>query len=725
MGTPETMLEPDFTLGRCAARRALSVFALATALLCCSATGANAEPPKIVSLAVEGVSATSVKFNGTINPNGPATTFFRFEYLTEAAYRANRMALPENEWFTGAKWAAPSGEGLVGTGTIPIQLIPQEVRGLTPETAYEVRLRAENMSGVVFVTRPFGTQPATNALALLDHRQWEMVSPLDKEGGAVQPSGTISGGGVFQASAGGGSFTFSSADPFGTGVQGVPPGSQYIATRGLGGWTTANISTPLLSGSYGSEPNGVPYQLFSGDLAFGLLSNGERCRGQVTGECPVFNPPLPGSDAPAGYRDYYLRTASGAYESLLSAGDLLHTTLGPGKFELRLVAATPDLAHIVLSSCAALTADATEVPGPEGCDPADQNLYEWSDGGLSLVNLLPGEVVGTPGADVAAPGGAISSDGSRVYFTLGGSVYLREGGTTKPVTGVGGEFAGASTDGSIAYLIDSGQLIRYTAATGILTPLTAGSGVQGVLGISSGGSKVYYAESGAVFLRDGAGVTEVASSALSSDWPAATGTARVTSDGSYLLFLSAAELTGYPNEGRTEVFLYGPPPGGGPASLVCVSCNPSGESPEGSARIPGSRPNGSETNASGAYSLHSLLSGLYSVGFWGQGRNAEYESTYYEGKSSLAQATPVTVTEGHATNGVDAELAKGGQIVGMVFTAAGGMPLSDIAVCLFSDGSRPPTLFRQRGRRQLCLPRAPQRLLSGRLLAGCLGNHGR
>ncbi len=97
-----------------------------------------------------------------------------------------------------------------------------------------------------------------------------------------------------------------------------------------------------------------------------------------------------------------------------------------------------------------------------------------------------------------------------------------------------------------------------------------------------------------------------------------------------------------------------------------------------------------ETNASGEYSLRSLPSGLDRVGFWRQGTSAEYESTYYEGKSSLAQATPVTVTEGHATAGVDAELVEGGRIMGTVFAVAGGMPLGDIAVCLFSDGEVAP-----------------------------------
>ena len=84
-----------------------------------------------------------------------------------------------------------------------------------------------------------------------------------------------------QAAATGGSFTYSSADSFGQGAQGAPAGSQYLATRTTSGWANQNITTPLLSGSYGSSPDGVPFQLFSGDLAFSLLSNGERCR-----ECP-------------------------------------------------------------------------------------------------------------------------------------------------------------------------------------------------------------------------------------------------------------------------------------------------------------------------------------------------------------------------------------------------------------------------------------------------------
>jgi len=567
---------------------------------------AAAAAPQIVSTYVVENTAVGATLAGEINPNGTATTF-RFESLSLAAYEENLVAQPPRDPFFGAAITPAGGAGPAGSGSSPNK-VSGELSGLAPETSYRYRLRATNSLGesVVSPVRPFATQPPTNAFELLDHRGWEMVSPFDKGGGAVQPPGTVSGGGVFQAAAGGGYFTFSSADSFGADVQGAPSGSQYLATRLAAGWTTTNVTTPLLSGSYGSEPNGVPYQLFSNDLALALLSNGERCRGQVQGECPVANPPLPGTDAPPGYRNYYRRTPGGRFETVLPA-DFAYTLLSPEEFEIRVVAATPDLAHVVLSSCAALTVDAGEVPAPGGCDPAAQNLYVWSPGGLSLINRRPGETTGTPGAEIAAPSGAISGDGSRIYFSQGGDLFLRDGSLTRVVTeSPGARFAAASTDGSIAYLIDAGSLERYSAGTGSLEPIAPGPGVEGVLGASADGSKVYFAEAGAVFLWDGSAVTEVASSALPNSWPAATGTARVSVDGSHLLFLSTAELTGYPSSGKVEVFLYGPPPGGGAPLLTCVSCDPGGKQPQADASIPGARANGSGPGAIQVYKPRNL-----------------------------------------------------------------------------------------------------------------------
>ena len=65
-----------------------------------------------------------------------------------------------------------------------------------------------------------------------------MVSPPDKNGGAVASPESIAKGGTLQAAAQGGSATYSSSSSF-AGGQGAPPASQYIATRTASGWSNA------------------------------------------------------------------------------------------------------------------------------------------------------------------------------------------------------------------------------------------------------------------------------------------------------------------------------------------------------------------------------------------------------------------------------------------------------------------------------------------------------
>ncbi len=398
-----------------------------------------------------------------------------------------------------------------------------------------------------------------------------MVSPIDKNGGAIQGFSQNFGGGVMQAAADGDSVTYSSAASFGAAPQGAPPASQYLAKRGAAGWSTENIATPLRSGSYGDEPDGVPYQLFSADSPGACCSNGRRCD-EAGQPCRL---------------GYSLRdNATGAL------------TPSPEQPDLRLAGATSDLRHVVLSTCAALTPDATEVGGGGGaCDPAEANLYQWSSAGLSLVNLLPGETQGAPGA-ASPPRRARSppTAAASILQPATGPLYLREeGGPTKlapETTGGGASFQTASADGRIAFFIASGHLFRYDASDEAAVDLTPGGTVQGVLGASADGSHVYYATAAGLFLWNDGVATEVAAAAGASNYPPATGTARVSPDGAHLAFLSAAELTGYESNGVTEVFLYGPPPGGGAAKLTCVSCNPTGERPRGPASIPGAIANG-------------------------------------------------------------------------------------------------------------------------------------
>jgi hypothetical protein len=554
-------------------------------------TAIAAGPPQAGAVEVKAVTASSAVLRGEANPGGLATTY-RFEYLSEAAYQANLKAEPSGDGFNGAALAPPSGAGFVGAGTQPLPVVIEAAK-LTASTTYRYRLVVKNSAGQdESAVSAFATQAATNASALLDGRAWEMVSPVDKGGGSIPPPGAIFGGGDFQASASGSQLTFSSPFSFAGGL-GAPPLSQYLATLAGSGWQTQNVSPSLLSGSYGDDPDGAPFRLFSVDLSRALLSNGERCRGNAGGSCPVANPPLPGTGAPAGFRDYYLRNGS-SFSSLLSSTALNNTDRTSSEFELTLAGATPDLAHVVLSSCAALTGDATEAEPAADCATAPQNLYEFSGAGLEALNLLPGETTTSPGAKLAAHGGAISSDGSRVYLTQGGVLYLRDGNTTKLVSPAGA-FQSASGDGAFAFYSEGEHLYRYSATAGTSTDLTPSGGLLGVLGSSADASRTYYATTTGLFLWNAGTTSEVSPGpVLTANYSpsATTGTARVSAAGTHLLFSSTASLTGYPNAGKAELYLYGPPKSGGAARLLCVSCKPTGEKAGGSASVPGAVPNG-------------------------------------------------------------------------------------------------------------------------------------
>jgi hypothetical protein len=571
--------------------RLLVIAALGTGLAI-PASASALGPPTIESTAVTEVTATSANLGARINPNGLVTSY-RFEYISEAAFRANVEAEPPKDGFNGASFAPPAGTPKVGASGLAT--VVQHLGSLTPATSYRFRLWLSNSAGTITGSdHAFASQETSLAFQLPDNRAWELVSPVDKNGGGIQGPGQIFGGGLDQAAAQGGAFTYSAATAFGD-APGAPPGSQYLATRTASGWSTQNVSTPLQAGAYGEDPDGVPYRLFSADLDKGLLYGGE-CQGEEA-ECGAGNPPSLAAGAPAGYANYYLRnSANGSFSALLGQGNVEESPLGPKSLLVSAVGAGPDLSHVVLASCAALTSNASEAPGE--CDPEEENLYEWSTAGLELLNLLPGESEGTPGAAIAASLGAISEDGSRVYWSLEGNLYLSEGDQSFQVDeaqGGGGSFQAASTNGSIAYFTRAGHLYRYSTSSHAVTDLTPSGGVTGVLGSSKDGSTIYYQDAAGLWRWHEGTLTKVAGGAdatLASDYPPAIGTARVTPDGSHLAFLSDAPITGYENAGQTEAFLYGPPVGSSTPELFCVSCNPTGETATGAAVIPGAPPGG-------------------------------------------------------------------------------------------------------------------------------------
>jgi hypothetical protein len=447
--------------------------------------------------------------------------------------------------------------------------------------------------------------PAGAGAALPDHRGWELVSPTEKNGGSIRAAGEVSGGGVFQAAADGESVTYSSTASFASPAQSAPPGSQYISSRVTESWSTKNVNVPSLSGSYGANPDGVPYQVFSPDLGRGLLLNGRPCRAEE-GLCPVVNPPLAGTDAPTGYQNYYLRQGNG-FEALIGASDVFNSSLDPAHFTVRLAGSSGDLDHVILETCAALTTGATEVPLGSGCDPAKQNLYEWSAGsGLSLVNSAPG-------AALAAQAGAISADGSRIYFTNSndGNLYLRDAGQLKQVdsdAAGGGAFQTASSDGGAAYFTKGGHLWHYAANTDSATDLTPAGGVVGLLNASADGAYAYYLAADGLYVWNGGSTTKAAAGADSSNYPPATGTTRVSEGGTRLIFVSSASLTGYDNADQktglpdSQVFLYD----AATEELACLSCRPNGTRPIGPSMIPGAQVNGQLPGATAIYKTRVL-----------------------------------------------------------------------------------------------------------------------
>ena len=92
------------------------------------------------------------------------------------------------------------------------------------------------------------------------------------------------------------------------------------------------------------------------------------------------------------------------------------------------------------------------------------------------------------------------------------------------------------------------------------------------------------------------------------------------------------------------------------------------------------------TASNGTYRIAGLNTGSYTVQVsTGCGNSGGLLTQYYDDQTSAGSATPVSVTAGATTSGIDAALAAGGTITGTVIAASGGAPLSGI--CVYAYGS--------------------------------------
>ena len=350
------------------------------------------------------VSSSSATMNADVNPLGASTTY-RFEYGTSTSY---------GQTLTGSV-----GEGV---GDVLVSAHQQE---LPPDTTYHYRIVVHNSFGTIEgADRTFTTQLAGEELTLPDGRAWELVSPAAKGGALIQPLGYSTY--VVQAAADRSAITYEASDAVGEDLVGKEETSEVLSVRGPDGWRSEDISRPIDLPTEGApaesteEVGASGYKLFSSELSLAAVE-------------PVMEHGLPLS-AEATERTPYLRNdltcktqPESCYTPLVDPDDVEPPSVhfgGSGTgidagFEVHVVGGTSDLSHVVLISPYALTKEAGA-----GGNVNSQNLYEWSDGQLQVVNILPGETSSTPGAYLGYKGTGeevvahtVSSDGRFIVWS--------------------------------------------------------------------------------------------------------------------------------------------------------------------------------------------------------------------------------------------------------------------------------------------------------------------
>jgi hypothetical protein len=556
----------------------------------------NAEPfetrgkPAIEGGFASEVTTTTAKISGEVNPRGLPTKY-AVQYVTEAGFEASGYA--------GAT-TTPEADAGSGSGFLEVA---QKLSGLQPFTTYHFRLIAENEAGTATPGEDGTFTTFIEPSGLPDERAYEQVSPALKLGDVFPPPGF--GSGItcnncvpgweqermpMQSSPDGNAIAYE-ANPFFEGLASGP--NEYIANRGAGSWASTPLSTPLFG-----DRNEQGFKALSTDLTRGVLYQ----------ESPVLSP-----DAPPGYPNLYLWQAGGALTPLITSEP---PNRSPEQFRSLTYAGanagTPSAAafsHVVFQANDALTA---EVPGIAPEAPVvvetekERDLYEWSDGQLHLINVLPGNNAAAPNAVIGSGtiltegngaydfDHAISDDGSRVFFSQkpSGQLYVREGGVSTTKVPDPGKFLTATPDGSKVLLSDGHVFDLEDEST---TDLTEGQGgFQGTLGASEDFSRIYFVDTkpltppteenangehaeegkGNLYLTEGGVTTFISQGAGGDTQPSpADRTAQVTADGRYLAFESGVSLTGYDNAGRGEVFEYDALSG----NLSCASCDPTGQ----------------------------------------------------------------------------------------------------------------------------------------------------
>ncbi|HSS04292.1 MAG TPA: hypothetical protein VLK89_03760 [Solirubrobacterales bacterium] len=613
--------------------------------------GAAKVPPTISAQFASSVGRDDATVAADINPHFWSNTRYYVQYGTGKCSEG------------GCEEAKPLAPGAILTTKVLDAELPSAgifLEGLKPGTTYHYRFVAQSSGGgpvrgvggkvgadgeeSTFTTYPAPAPFKTDcqnqvfrtgfSAPLTDCRAFEMVSPIDKNGGDIKTQLDLPGfnTSLSQSAENGERFTYSSYRSFGA-SQAAPYTAQYLATRDpKAGWSSEGLD-PAQASRFDRNSFETHYKAFSADLCSGWS--------MVAAE------PTLATGAPPGYIEPYRRDncGGGGYEALVQ----VEPKVVKGAFFPILEGTSADGKEAILTVEDKLTEDAT----------GGWQTYYASEGELHLVCILPSGLpsggrcsAGTGPEQVGAPiqermgslTRAISRDGSKVYWTDSadkesgsGKVYLRLNpgkeqsevsggecteaekactvGVSETQSALKSRFWVASSDGSRALFT-----VTEGAKADNLYEFIPGSGssliAREVLGVAGAGedlSRIYFVaeEASAEAIVEGAvkgepnlylnqegtktfiatlseadaGVLKTGSIRIPSDATseAAFHAARATADGRVLTFLSTEDLSGYDNtdlangKADSEVYLYEAGSGG----PVCVSCNPSGARPTG------------------------------------------------------------------------------------------------------------------------------------------------
>ncbi len=416
------------------------------------------------------VGSSEAKLGALVNPGGTQTTY-RFEYDTRE-YKEGEA--PHGQ-------SVPFPEGSVGEG-LTSHAVWATASGLAPGTTYHYRVVVTNEVGppVYGPDQTFTTETAEQASCpneqlrggfsakLPDCRAYELVTPANKDSVSFDAGAEASG--VDLVADDGNATPLITTESFPGASNG---GLYYVATRGTAGWNLEDtVPSESYTGALCSEHNNS-VEVYSNQISEDLITFNEDTSAIEPAEedkeaCNADGlQVVPGE--PVGYQNLLLRdNATGAYQ-LVNAPP---PGVTPANAYFR--GASADLSHVVFSERAALAAKAPslDVGGPE-------DLYEWDEGALRLLTVLPGGA-GAPGSLAEVPTGsghagshAISEDGSTILFTSAGALYARlDGERTVQVdesqggqgASGGGSLQDVSADGSRVLFLDESRLTEESTA---------------------------------------------------------------------------------------------------------------------------------------------------------------------------------------------------------------------------------------------------------------------